>query len=58
MRNGEELAAYRGLFGSRLVINCSVFTLHALLSTNICLDGVHPVCCYCLRGAGAAADSS
>lgn len=46
------------LFPSRSVINCSVFTLHALLNTDICLDGVHPVCRYCLSRAGAAADSS
>lgn len=54
MRNGEVLTAYWGLFWSCPVINCSVFTLHALLNSNICLDGILPVCCDCLRRTALA----
>lgn len=58
MRGGVGLAACCGLFGSRSVINCSMFTPHARLNSNICLDGVRPVRCRCLRRAGAGADGS
>lgn len=45
VRHGEEVAT---CCGPASVINCSVFTLHALLNSNICLDGIQPVCCNCL----------
>lgn len=38
-----------GLFLSHSVINCSTFTLYALLNSNICLDGIQPVSCNCLH---------
>lgn len=47
-KNGKAVVTYCGLFLSHSVINCSVFTLHALLNSNICLDGIQPVCCNCL----------
>lgn len=37
-----------GLFLSCSLLNCSLFTLCALLNSNICLDGIQPVCCNCL----------
>lgn len=48
MKNGREVATYCGLFLSCSVKNCSMFTLYALLNSNICLDGIQPVCCNCL----------
>lgn len=48
MKNGREVATYCELFLSHSVINCSMFTLYALLNSNICLDGIQLVCCNCL----------
>lgn len=48
MINGKEVADILWLFLSHSVMNCSTFTLYALLNSNICLDGIQPVCCNCL----------
>lgn len=48
MKNGEEVWTYCELFLSHSVKNCSMFTLYALLNSNICLDGIQPVCRNCL----------
>ena len=48
MKNGWEVATYCGLFLSLTVKNCSMFTLYALLNSNICLDGIEPGLCNCL----------
>lgn len=44
---GNKVWTYCGLFLSHSVINCSMFTLYALLNSNICLDGTQPVFCNC-----------
>lgn len=46
--NSKDILTYCGLFLAHSVINCSEFMLYALLNSNICLDGIQPVCYNCL----------
>lgn len=51
IKDGQHIVGYSR---SRPLIDCSLFTLHAPLNTNICLDGIQPVCCDCLLQDGVS----